>query len=157
MKLKLHPVKTCLVNLQEGHEGFDFLGFHCRKVHSWRYGKDYLQRWPGHKAMNAIREKVRAIAGARWKLSQSLKVIIIELNPVLRGWGNYFAVGNSTKQFQIIDSHVRERLYLFLSKKHHKSGRGWSDRWQHINLRHEGLYHLTGTIRRHVYPLKAVG
>jgi RNA-directed DNA polymerase len=157
LKLELHPTKTRIVDLSEGKEGFDFLGFHHHKILSWRYSRRYLQRWPGHKAMNAIREKVRAITGARWRLRQSLQDIIRELNPVLRGWGNYFGVGNSTKQFQVIDSHVRERLYLFLSKKHHKSGRGWSDRWQHIHFRHEGLYHLTGTIRRHVYSMKATG
>jgi RNA-directed DNA polymerase len=157
LKLKLHPAKTRKVNLKEGHEGFDFLGFHYRKVHSWRYGKEYLQRWPGHKAMNAIREKVRAIAGARQRLRQSLKDIIEEINPILRGWGNYFAVGNSTKQFQVMDSYVRERLSLFLSKKHHKSGRGWNKRWRHVNFQQEGLYHLTGTIRRHVYTMKAAG
>jgi RNA-directed DNA polymerase len=71
--LRLHPTKTRVVNLSERQEGFDFLGFHHRKIHSWRYGRKYLQRWPGHKAMKAIREKVRTIAGARQRLKQSLK------------------------------------------------------------------------------------
>jgi RNA-directed DNA polymerase len=155
--LKLHPTKTRVVNLSEGREGFDFLGFHHRKIHSWRYGRKYLQRWPGHKAMKSIREKVRTIAGARQRLKESLKDIIDQLNPVLRGWGNYFAVGNSSKQLQAVDSYVKERLYLFLSKKHHKSGRGWAVRWQDINFRLEGLYHLSGTVKRHIYPMNTAG
>ena len=83
--LKLHPVKTRLVNLKEGREGFDFLGFHMRKVRSWRYGRYYLQRWPGRKAMKAIREKVRAIVGPRSRLPRDLREVIDEVNPVLRG------------------------------------------------------------------------
>lgn len=155
--LRLHPTKTRMVNLSEGREGFDFLGFHHRKIHSWHYGRQYLQRWPGHKAMKTIREKVRTISGSRQRLKQSLKEIIDDLNPVLRGWGNYFAVGNSAKQLQAVDSYVKERLYLFLSKKHHKSGRGWAMRWPQINFRQEGLYHLSGTVRRHVYSVNAAG
>ena len=157
LRLKLHPTKTRMVNLKKGREGFDFLGFHHRKVHSWRYGEEYLQRWPGHKAMNTIREKVRAITGARQYLKRSLKEIISQLNPILRGWGNYFAVGNSTRQFQAVDNYVRERLYLFLSKKYDRSGRGWAARWPNIHFQQEGLYHLNGTVRRHVYAVKAAG
>jgi RNA-directed DNA polymerase len=157
LELKLHPTKTRLVNLSEGREGFDFLGFHHRKIHSWRYGRKYLQRWPGHKAMKSIREKVRAIAGARQHLKESLKDIIDELNPVLRGWGNYFAVGNSAKQLNAVDNYVKERLCRFLSKKHQKSGIGWAVRWKTINFRQEGLYQLSGTAKRHIYPMNTAG
>jgi len=145
--LKLHPVKTRLVNLKEGREGFDFLGFHLRKVRSWRYGRYYLQRWPGRKAMRAIREKVWTITGTRNRLPRNLREVIDEVNPVLRGWGNYFRIGNSARHFKQVDSYVRERLYLFLSKKHGKSGRGWGERWASIDFRQEGLYYLSGTVR----------
>jgi group II intron reverse transcriptase/maturase len=155
--LKLHPTKTRVVNLGEGKEGFDFLGFHHHKIRSFRYGYKYLQRWPGRKATNSIREKVRAITGARQHLKHSLKDVIDDLNPVLRGWGNYFAVGNSGKQLQAVDNYVKERLCRFLSKKHQKSGIGWSVRWAHIDFRQEGLYHLSGTVRRHVYSVKTAG
>ena len=155
--LKLHPSKTRLVHLKEGREGFDFLGFHHRKVRSLRYRRHYLQRWPRRKAMEAVREKIRSIAGARQRLQRSLKEVIGELNPVLRGWGNYFRVGNSSRHFRLIDMHVLERLCLFLSKKHDMSGRGWGQRWRHINFRQEGLYQLSGTVRRHNYPVHALG
>ena len=97
--------------------------------------------------MKAIREKVRAIVGPRSRLPRDLREVIDEVNPVLRGWGNYFRVGNSTKHFKQVDSYVRERLYLFLSKKHGKSGRGWRQRWKRIDFRQEGLYQLSGTVR----------
>jgi RNA-directed DNA polymerase len=155
--LKLHSKKTRQVNLKDGLEGFDFLGFHHRKVLSWRYGRYYLQRWPASKAMKAIREKIRAIVGKRQRLDRSLREVIGELNPVLRGWGNYFAVGNSSRQLEQIDDFVRERLYLFLSKKHGKSGRGWDTRWRRIDFYAEGLYRLVGTIRWHRYNVNALG
>jgi RNA-directed DNA polymerase len=148
--LTMHPDKTKVVNLKDGQAGFDFLGFHCRRVRSWRYHRYYLQYWPRTKAMKAIREKIRTIIGERrHRLNRSLKQVIDGLTPVLRGWRNYFAVGNSTKYFSAVDSYVRERLFLFLSKKHGKSGRGWGERWKDIDFRKMGLFQLTGTIRRY--------
>lgn len=147
LKLRLHPVKTRVVELTQGREGFDFLGFHHRLVRSWRNGRYYLQRWPRAKAIAAIREKIRSIAGARGSLKHSLQDVIRALNPILRGWGNYFAWGNSSRKFAALDSYVKERLMLFLSKKHGKSGRGWGQRWKGIGLRVEGLYRLGGTVR----------
>ena len=155
--LKLHPEKTRVVCLKEGREGFDFLGFHHRKVLSWRYSKHYLQRWPGRRAMKVLREKIQAIVGGRKRMDRSLGKVIDELNPVLRGWGNYYGVGNSSKKFSQIDSYVREKLSLFLSKKHGKTGRGWDTRWQHINFRTEGLYQLSGTVRWHKTTVNALG
>jgi group II intron reverse transcriptase/maturase len=157
LELELHSEKTRLVCLKEGREGFDFLGFHHRKVQSWRYKRYYLQKWPRAKAMKALREKIRYIAGGRYRLERTLQEVIDELNPILRGWGNYFAVGNSSRHFQSIDSYVRERVYLFLSKKHGRAGRGWGQRWQRINLRAVGLYQLTGTVRWHKQKAKALG
>ena len=155
--LRLHPVKTRLVALREGHEGFDFLGFHHRRVKSWRYRRYYLQRWPRAKAMVGIREKIRSIVGGRYGLSRNLEEVIRKLNPVLRGWGNYFARGNSSHHFVALDSYVAERLMLFLSKKHGKSGRGWGQRWKGIDLRAAGLYRLGGTVRWARQPVNAGG
>ena len=154
--LRLHPTKTRIVDLREGREGFDFLGFHHRKVRSWRWKRYYLQRWPRAKALAAIREKIRSIAGERYRLSWSLQMMIRVLNPVLRGWGNYFARGNSARQFAVVDSYVKERLMLFLSKKHGKSGRGWGQRWREIDFRSEGLYRLSGTVRWNTQTVHAV-
>lgn len=156
--LKLHPSKTRLVNLKEGREGFDFLGFHQRKIRSWKYRRlFYLQQWPNVRAMRSIREKMRAILKPRSAGLRSLQDIIAEINPILRGWGNYFAVGNSARKFNLMTSYVQERLYLFLSKKHKKSGRGWKTRWQQIDFRKEGLHHLTGTVRWPKHAVQAAG
>jgi group II intron reverse transcriptase/maturase len=146
LKLRLHPEKTRIVDLREGAEGFDFLGFHHRLVKSRKTGRWVLQRWPSRRAMAGIRSKVRQIAGSRRRLKEPIGVIVTELNRVLRGWGNYFRWGNSSRQFSRIDQYVRERLALFDSKKRQKSGRRWevhTTAWFH-RLR---IFTLSGSVR----------
>src|SRR5262249_10573011 len=67
----LHPDKTRVVDVRDGRQGFDFLGFHHRKVASWRWqGKRYLQQWPSHRAMRRIRDRVKAITAPRYRLPE---------------------------------------------------------------------------------------
>jgi group II intron reverse transcriptase/maturase len=143
----LHPDKTRVVDVRAGREGFDFLGFHCRKVESWRWrGKRYLQHWPSHRAMQRVRDRIRAITEPRHRLKEPVAPIVTELNAVLRGWGAYFRAGNAGRQFAQLDSYVRERLGLFLSKKVGRAGRRWQghpvDFWRRL-----GVHHLSGTVR----------
>jgi RNA-directed DNA polymerase len=144
--LELHPDKTGVVDVRDGRQGFDFLGFHHRKVASWRWrGKRYLQRWPSRRAMQRIRARVKAITAPRHRLPEPVKPIVTELNAVLRGWGAYFRVGNASRQFVQIDSYVYERLALFLSKKTGRSGRRWKIHTRDF-FRALGVYHLSGTV-----------
>ena len=155
--LELHPGKTRIVNLRKGKEGFDFLGFHFQKRESWRYkGRWYLQFWPSQKAMRAIREKIRAIV-TRSRLYFPIEKIVEDVNRVLRGWGNYFAVGNSAREFSQLDSYVHERLALFLSKKTGRSGRNWQKRWRYDYMTRIGVYRLSGTVRWHKQTVNALG
>jgi RNA-directed DNA polymerase len=145
--LQLNPDKTRIADLTKGKEGFDFLGFHCRKVESWkRKGKWYLQRWPSVRAMNSIRAKIRAGTHRRFA-GADLNVTVAYLNPVLRGWGNYFRVGNSARKFAAVDSYVHERLAILASVKHGRSGRNWAIRYNRDWLSRLGVYTLTGTVR----------
>jgi len=103
LKLTLHPTKTHLVDL--GREGFEFLGFHFHKRIVRKTGKLLPYFWPGQKAMKAARSKIREIAGySRKRLP--MERIVSELNPVVRGWRNYFSVGNSTKQLKALDHYL---------------------------------------------------
>jgi len=147
LHLTLHPDKTRIVDLREGRDGFDFLGFHCRLVRSWKTGKWWLQHWPGNQAMAVIRGKVKAIAAPRYRLTWPMEDIVAQLNPVIRGWGNYFRWGNSSKKFSQIDSYVHERLALFDSKKRQKSGRRWGEVHTHAWYVHCGVHRLSGSVR----------
>lgn len=73
--------------------------------------------------------------------------MVEHLNPVLRGWGNYFAYGNAARKFSQIDSYVHERLAILASVKHGHSGRNWVHRYDGAWYRHLGVYRLTGTVR----------
>ena len=147
LKLRLHPEKTQVVYVGDGAQGFDFLGFHCRKVASKRYrGQRYLQSWPSRRAMQRVRERIKAITAPRHRLAEPIEPIVAEVNGVVRGWGAYFRVGNSARKFHDVDTYVYMRLGRFLAKK---TRRSWRARKHDIWALFEklGVYRLSGTVR----------
>ncbi len=157
--LKLHPDKTKVVDLREGREGFDFLGWHFRARVSGRLLEQrgicryYLQRWPSQRSMKRIRAKVKAKTGRNRVGIKDVRELIAELNPILRGWGNYFRTGNAADPFQQIDRYVAWRLKRLLIKRkgrHLRAGEAaaWTEDWL-VGL---GLHRLRGTI---CYPAAA--
>ena len=107
LKLELHPTKTRLVDM--GREGFDFLGFHFHKLKAKKTNKRLPYMWPSQKAMKAIRSELHELT-SRKKLAEGLEAILQQLTPVIRGWRNYFQIGNSTKKLQELDRYVQQRL-----------------------------------------------
>jgi group II intron reverse transcriptase/maturase len=147
LKLTLHPEKTRVVDMREGREGFDFLGFHFHLVTSRKNGAQrWCLRWPSRRAMASIQGKVKAITSPRRVLPMPIEQIVRELNPVLRGWSNYFCWGNSSKKFALVDYYVHQRLALFDSKKRGRSGRRWLVH-THEWLKGLGVYRLTGRVQ----------
>jgi RNA-directed DNA polymerase len=152
LSLRLHPEKTRIVELGLGKEGFVFLGCYLRIVLSHFKRREYLFRWPALKAMNRIRARVRERTGRRrWAGMRDIRQVVEVLNPVLRGWGNYFRTGNASQQFQQVDRYVNQRLVRLL-----RHVRGWRRRpfslrdWSPARFATEfGLHRLVGTIR---YP-----
>ena len=67
--------------------------------------KYFLHRQPSARAMKRIRQKVRDKT-QRGRCHQDIRLVIADLNPVLRGWGIYFATGNAARSFNQIDSYV---------------------------------------------------
>jgi group II intron reverse transcriptase/maturase len=145
--LSLSPEKTRIVELTRGKEGFDFLGFHMRKVESWKWrGKFYLQRWPSARAMSSIRAKIRELTDRRYT-EMALSSVVDRLNPVVRGWGNYFRDGNSARKFTQIDSYLHERLAILARNKHQRSGRGWATEYNIAWFQRLGVHTLSGSVR----------
>ena len=133
--LRLHPDKTKVVDLREGREGLDFLGCHFRARMSgrlWvqkRIVRYYLHRWPSQAALARVRAKVRAHTG-RNRLGVDIRDVIADLNPILRGWGNYFRTGNAAIKFVQIDRYVTWRLNRLIVKKRGRNLRaGQADQW----------------------------
>jgi RNA-directed DNA polymerase len=156
--LQLHPGKTKVVDLREGREGLDFLGCHFRAQFSGRmwekYGRVryYLHRWPSQTAMKRLRDKVRERTDRR-RSGTDIRDVIADLNPILRGWGNYFRTGNAARKFRQVDVYVTWRLWRLMVKKRGRNLRAgqkriWTEEW----FNGHGLYRLRGTIR---YPKTA--
>jgi RNA-directed DNA polymerase len=157
--LRLHPGKTRIVDLRDGREGFDFLGCHFRARMSGRLWEQkrvrryYLHRWPSQRAMKRFREKVKARTGRNRVGVKDIRIVIEDLNPILRGWGNYFRTGNAAKKFRQVDYYVVQRLHNLMIKKRGRNLRaGQTRQWSEDWFNGLGLHRLRGTIR---YPKTA--
>ena len=73
------------------------------------------------------------------------------VNPVLRGWMNYFRYGNSSEKFSQIDRYVNERLALWWSGKHQKSGRRWKSDFTYGKYIRCGIQILRGNVSYRSY------
>ncbi|MGH7410513.1 MAG: group II intron reverse transcriptase/maturase [Candidatus Methylomirabilis sp.] len=145
--LQVAEAKTRLVGVDEG-EGFDFLGFHHRKVRSVRNPSvRFLASWPGHVAMQRARGRVREIL-ARRQLLRPVSDVITDVNRFLRGWGGYFRRGNSTRHFNRLDRYVTRRVARFISMKCDHPGFGYGLRVIVGSGNDLGLYRLVGTVGR---------
>jgi len=149
--LGLEPkaAKTRIVHLEEGGEGFDFLGFHHRLVRG-RTPKSvhltFLARWPSRKAIQHARDRIREIT-ARQRLLVPAEVIVTELNLFLRGWAGYFRYGNSARALGQIRNHAFVRLALWLSKKgNRRHAWGWGIKQVLLSPDHLGLIILDRTV-----------
>ena len=131
LKLTLHPDKTVIVDAAQPG-GFDFLGYHFERGY----------RWPRKKSIVKLRDKIRR--HTRRSNGKSLQYTIEKINPILRGWYEYFKHSHYTT-FGEIDGWVRMRLRSILRKHHKKKGRGrGSDhqRWPNAYFAQRGLFTL---------------
>jgi group II intron reverse transcriptase/maturase len=153
--LELHPEKTRTVDLSRGREGFDFLGCHLHKRMSgpiWARTRQrvyYLHRWPSQRARVRVRARVRALTH-RTRCHEDLRRVIADVNPVLRGWAQYFRTGNAADTFIQIDTYVEDRLRALLQYRAGSRLRaGQADVWHRPFFETLGLCRLRGTIQ---YP-----
>jgi group II intron reverse transcriptase/maturase len=156
--LELHPDKTRRVELYDGKEGFDFLGCHLHKRMSGRIWEQerkrlyFLHRWPAIRAMKRIRQRVKELT-PRGRCHTDPRDIIQQLNPVLRGWGNYFRSGNAAERFNQLDSYVWRRLRrLRIQRKGRHLKPDEAKRWTREYFWNLGLHRLRGTVQ---YPERA--
>ena len=148
--LGLEPkaAKTRIVQLVEGGEGFDFLGFHHKLVRSKGFlkgrGTVFLARWPSDKAMQHARDRIGELT-ARRRLLLSVESVVGDLNRFLAGWAAYFRYGHCTVRFDKIRQYALFRLALFVGKRH-KRGLGWGKAIAMYTPGQLGLISLTGIV-----------
>lgn len=102
LQLRMHPVKTKIVQFEEG---FHFLGF--------QFWKEY--RVLPEKKAKKYRDKVRE--ATRRQQGRNTEQMIKRLNEVVRGFGNYYQIGNVKKKFRRLDEWTRMRVRAFIRKK----------------------------------------
>jgi group II intron reverse transcriptase/maturase len=145
--LVLHPEKTRMVELRRGKGSFVFLGCTIRKKRSilrnprWYF----MHRWPSPKATKRLRDRVREITDSR-QSGKDVKQIIADLNPVLRGWGNYFRTGTCSREFLKMDGFVYRRITRWFYRR---GGQRPTKQppWTGQQLLDMGLYRLRGHVR----------
>jgi len=124
LKVEINEEKTRMVNLTKGGS-FGLLGFEYRLIRS-RQGKWRTQLVPKMKKRTALLRKLKPIFH-RYR-SQPVGRVIEEINPILRGWVNYFAVGHSSRCFSFIRQWVEKKVRRHLMRARGQRGFGWK-RW----------------------------
>jgi len=122
--LTVHPEKSRVVHVRDG---FEFLG----------YLFERSDRRPRDKALDEFKDSVREITTRNQ--TTSLKAVVARLNPLLRGWGNYFCHGRVKKRFRELDEWIRRRLRAVQLRS-----------WRHVGQLHRVLRRL-GEKRKSVY------
>jgi RNA-directed DNA polymerase len=113
MGLRLSEAKTRIVHLDEG---FDFLGFRIQRHRKRGSTRRHLYTYPSKAALAAIKTKVRT--ATREGKNQPLAILLGRLNPVLRGWTNYFRHGVSKATFNYLRAFIWRRVVCWLRHKH---------------------------------------
>jgi RNA-directed DNA polymerase len=124
LDLRLNEAKSRIVDLSQG-ESFGFLGFDFRRVRSWR-GAWRPQYTPKQKSRTAVLRKLKVIF--RRYRSQPVRPVIAQINPILRGWVNYFRIGHASRCFAYVRRWVETKVRRHLMGARHRQGFGWK-RW----------------------------
>jgi RNA-directed DNA polymerase len=107
LQLRLNKEKTKIVNVNK--ESFGFLGF------KFKRGRGVVFVGPRKEAVRKFKDTIRAVTWRRRSLKP--KEMVGELNNVIRGWGNYFKIGDVKKLFTRLDKWIRTKVRTFLEKK----------------------------------------
>jgi RNA-directed DNA polymerase len=133
LRVEINEEKSRTVDLRKG-ESFGFLGFEFRRVRS-RKGRWRPEYTPKLKKRTALLTKLRDIF--RRYDSQPVTRVIALINPILRGWVNYFAVGQSARCFAFVKHWVEKKIRRHLMRARQRQGFGWkrwSRQWLHDAL-----------------------
>ncbi len=125
--------KTKICHLSQG---FNFLGFNIKQ-----YSKPLTARtgWkllikPSKESEQKIRSKIKD----EWKALQgvNIQIVLAKLNPIIRGWANYFRVGIAKRSFARLDNFMYEKERKFVKRKHSAKPKVWQQKkyWGKLNL-----------------------
>lgn len=124
LRVEINEDKSRMVDLAKGGS-FTFLGFEFRRILS-RTKKWRPYYAPKLKKRTALFAKLREVF--RRNVSQPVGKVIEEINPILRGWVNYFRVGHSNRCFSMVKHWVEKKVRRHLMRSRGRGGMGWK-RW----------------------------
>jgi len=150
LQVEINEEKSRIVDLAKG-ESFGFLGFDFRQVVSLA-GKRRAQYTPKLKKRTDLMRRIKEVF---WRYeSQPVEVIVRQINPILRGWVNYFAIGHSGRCFTTVRQWVEQSVRRHLMRNSKRRGHGWkrwSTPWLYRTYRLYDEYHV-----RYVHGPKAL-
>ncbi len=133
LDVQINTEKTRQVDLTQD-ESFAFLGFDFRRVKTLK-GQWGVRITPRMKARTALLQKLKEIF--RRFVSQPVERVIELINPMLRGWVNYFRIGHSSRCFGYVKDWVGKKVRRHLMRAKNRGGFGWnrwSSQWMYRNL-----------------------
>jgi RNA-directed DNA polymerase len=136
LQVSINEEKSRVVDLGQG-ESFRFLGFDFRRIRS-RQGAWRAWYPPRLRKRTALLRKLKEIF--RRYQSQPIDRVIQLINPILRGWVRYFAVGDASRCFGFVKDWVEKKVRRHLMRARNRKGFGWK-RWSRQWLyQHLGLF-----------------
>ena len=162
--LRLSPEKTHIRHLTEG---FNFLGFNIRHYaapNSSRSGYKLLIK-PSQEAVQQLRRKLKGIW--RQQVGSPTVALINEMNPIIRGWSNYFRIGVAKETFAQLDTFMYHRAQHYMKRRHPLKSGWWrtekyrgrtvghQDRWVFMDKEHHATlrkFAWTPIIRHRLVP-----
>jgi RNA-directed DNA polymerase len=124
LQVEVNEEKSRRVDLTQG-ESFGFLGFEFRRIRS-RRGRWMPLRTPRGKKRTALLQTLKQVF--RSHRSRPVAEVIARINPILRGWVQYFAFGHSSRCFSYIRDWVEKKVRHHLARASQRHGFGWK-RW----------------------------
>lgn len=119
LALELHPTKTRIVHITQG---FEFLGYKIRRGKGLRHKPvgESLYAFPTDRSIRRFKDKVRTATNRR--NPKDLQGMLDELNPIIRGWGNYYRRAHVRRLFNRLNRWIVLRVWSFVHKRWRNAG-----------------------------------
>ena len=147
LDLKLHPIKTKIVSMWDGKEGFDFLGMnHRRMTTEPRKGRQYKEtyQYPSRKAMKKMKAEIKRSVNSRRLLITKEEELIKDLNPKITGWRNYYHTRTDRKWMQALDWYIICNFTRRYNRKHQRRNRMSKVGYVRKSIYRKGLKRMAG-------------
>ena len=112
--LELSTEKTVITSI---NDGFDFLGFNIRAFNK------ILLVTPAEKRVKRLKDKISETITQMQ--GESALTVIDKLNPIIRGWTNYYKFVNSSKTFSDVNNFIWEHIWEWAKRRHPRKGMKW--------------------------------